>query len=327
MTDWPREVLIDLRETLANLYPTVDDSRVVVGDAGLRAGRIRFDELAYNNWHAILENAVHSCKVEAVIEMALKDFPDNDRLKRALERRPPPPSAAPEPADWKGPDAKRSLEKIMGDQSTLVPISYLQIGLAKSRSVVRIIRADGGSGSGFVTDGNILVTNNHVLANAEAAKDAVIQFNYQKMPDGTNAPYDEFRLAPDTLFHTDKGDDWTAVQIEGDPAATWGALSLERTRIRKGAPVNIIQHPGGGPKQISLTANVVVYVDDARVQYLTDTLPGSSGSPVFDAKWNVVALHHSGGWIAEPNAKSKTTFYRNEGIAIGKVIDGLAALG
>jgi V8-like Glu-specific endopeptidase len=54
-------------------------------------------------------------------------------------------------------------------------------------------------------------------------------------------------------------------------------------------------------------ANAVVLVGEGRVQYLTDTLPGSSGSPVFDADWNVVALHHSGGWLKEPNAASKTT--------------------
>lgn len=28
--------------------------------------------------------------------------------------------------------------------------------------------------------------------------------------------------------------------------------------------------------------------------YLTDTLPHSSGSPVFNSEWEVVALHHAG---------------------------------
>ena len=66
----------------------------------------------------------------------------------------------------------------------------------------------------------------------------------------------------------------------------------------------------------------MAYVGEGRVQYLTDTLPGSSGSPVFDEQWNVVALHHSGGWLAEPNSASKTTYYRNEGISIDRVIAG-----
>jgi V8-like Glu-specific endopeptidase len=58
-----------------------------------------------------------------------------------------------------------------------------------------------------------------------------------------------------------------------------------------------------------------------RVQYLTDTEPGSSGSPVFDSQWRLVALHHSGGWLPEPGRETK--FYRNEGININRVIDGL----
>jgi V8-like Glu-specific endopeptidase len=67
----------------------------------------------------------------------------------------------------------------------------------------------------------------------------------------------------------------------------------------------------------------VTYSGEDRVQYLTDTLPGSSGSPVFDSEWNLVALHHSGGWMKEPGSFSKSTLFRNEGIAIQKVIDGL----
>ena len=66
-----------------------------------------------------------------------------------------------------------------------------------------------------------------------------------------------------------------------------------------------------------------MFVGEGRVQYLTDTLPGSSGSPVFDKDWRLVALHHSGGWITEPG--SKETFYRNEGIHVDRVGEVLRA--
>ncbi len=69
----------------------------------------------------------------------------------------------------------------------------------------------------------------------------------------------------------------------------------------------------------------MAFVGGGRVQYLTDTLPGSSGSPVFDTDWNLIALHHSGGWLTEPNAATKSTYYRNEGIAIDSIIQDLAA--
>ena len=59
--------------------------------------------------------------------------------------------------------------------------------------------------------------------------------------------------------------------------------------------MTIIQHPLGGPKQIAITANQVVNTYDYRLQYTTDTQPGSSGSPVFNDDWKVIALHHAGG--------------------------------
>ena len=163
-----------------------------------------------------------------------------------------------------------------------------------------------------------------MLPDAEAARSSIAQFNYQLTAAGRNAPVEEFRLAPDTFFRTSKDDDWSAVRVAGDAVAKWGALPLAKTSVKVGDHVNIIQHPGGGPKQMSLIANVVAFVGGGRVQYLTDTLPGSSGSPVFDKEWNIVALHHSGGWLTEPNATSKRTYYRNEGIAIDRIIAGLA---
>jgi V8-like Glu-specific endopeptidase len=69
--------------------------------------------------------------------------------------------------------------------------------------------------------------------------------------------------------------------------------------------------------------NLVTYSDDKIVQYLTDTEPGSSGSPVFNSQWQVVALHHSGGMLEDP--VSKKLLLRNEGININLVIEGIKA--
>ena len=60
--------------------------------------------------------------------------------------------------------------------------------------------------------------------------------------------------------------------------------------------VNIIQHPNGNPLSVVLTENyVLVDMTSDRVHYLADTLPGSTGAPVLNRYWEVVALHHSGG--------------------------------
>ncbi len=59
-------------------------------------------------------------------------------------------------------------------------------------------------------------------------------------------------------------------------------------------PAFIIQHPCGDPQKVVLQDNWITYVapDHRRVQYLTNTEHGSSGSPVCNENWEVVALHH-----------------------------------
>jgi hypothetical protein len=167
-----------------------------------------------------------------------------------------------------------------------------------------------------------------VIPSKEVARQSKVQFNYQETAAGLAAPVDDFALKPEDGFATspmEGGDDWTAVRVHGDPNAEWGALELAEVTTKAEDFVNIIQHPNGLAKQIALYHNVVAFADDRRVQYLTDTLPGSSGAPVFDSHWRVVALHHSGGWLTEPG--SKRVFFRNEGIRINAVLRGLAAHG
>lgn len=322
MTEWSGHSVAMASEVLANFYPLDSDARRIAAKAGLRAVAITFEGKAITTWFNVLDYANRRNKAKDVIEAALGENPGDESLLQVLNEAPLVIAKGPEARDWSGPDNSGTFERLIGSKSTLVPISYLEVGLRCARAVVRIKREDGGLGTGFVTDGNLLITNNHVLPTSEAAKQSVVQFNYQLMADGTNAAYEEAALDADTL-QTSGEDDWSAVRIKGDLPAKWGSLSLRHTEVKQGDHVNIIQHPGGGPKQISMSANVVAFVGEGRVQYLTDTLPGSSGSPVFDSRWNVVALHHSGGWLREPNSSSKTTFYRNEGISIDRILEGL----
>ena len=59
------------------------------------------------------------------------------------------------------------------------------------------------------------------------------------------------------------------------------------------------------------------------MQYLTDTLGGSSGAPVFNEDWLVVALHHWGKTVDVDGTRE----IRNQGVTIGRVADGLRSHG
>lgn len=319
------QTLTNLRDLLASLYMTVEDSLVIVEEAQLNPAHIALDKKAITNWHNILREADKRNKVQAIIDVARQDYPDNDWLFYAEQgslsavRGPD----IDEGIAWAGSLDSDQLEKIMGKQSTLLPISFLEIGLEKARAVARIVLPSGDTGSGFLIHDNFLVTNHHVLPSDAMAQESIVQFNYQRTAAGHDAAVEAYRLAPDSFFATSpkNEDDWTVVKVEGDANAKWGALDLNQAGTEVQERVNIIQHPGGGPKQIAMYNNIVVFVGQNRIQYLTDTLPGSSGSPVFDQNWRVVAVHHSGGWIREPGSKQQ--YYRNEGVHVHAVVQGL----
>jgi hypothetical protein len=107
-----------------------------------------------------------------------------------------------------------------------------------------------------------------------------------------------------------------------------GYLLPNESFIPAGMPINIIQHPYGDPMKVVLTQNQMVEdMTDTRVRYLADTDKGSSGSPVFDQKWDIVALHHSGGPYP-PQAPRTTAGKRivnrfNEGIPMQAILKDL----
>jgi Trypsin-like peptidase domain/Effector-associated domain 1 len=336
--------LAALRRILADLFPRETDQRRFVADAGLRAATIGFEASAENTWFNILQRAQQTVGIEAVLRLALasdegQGNPDLLRFEAGIDLAPLP---APDikMVQWQGPmGAARTLEKIIGSVSTLVPVSFLALGLERARSVALVKLPDSTSGSGFliklpfvassptssVVD-DLFVTNHHVLPDANAARAATLLFDYERATSGLTRAPTEVSLAPERFFATSEIDDWTIVATQPGTAACWGAIPLLPVEdLRAGARVNIIQHPGGGEKKLSYLANEVVYVGGDRVQYLTDTEPGSSGSPVFDLQWRLVALHHSGGYMPEPGTSSERTFLRNEGITIDAIVRGLTA--
>ncbi|KYG03239.1 hypothetical protein BE21_52760 [Sorangium cellulosum] len=318
--------LTKLRKILAPLYPREAEQRRLIRDAGLDETLIALDRSAANSWSEILNHASRRPgKVEAIIKLALEEHPENELLLRAGEDRPPEPLLGDAIFAWAGPRNAGALhEKIIGEASALVPTSYLALGLKCARAVAKVRLASGNVGSAFLTGENTLITNHHVLPDPSSAARAVAVFDFEQTLEGVDVKATEVRLLPDRFFAASEEDDWAAVSVEEHANDRWGKLALRPASVKAGDRVNIIQHPGGGYKQMSFFANTVAFVGQRRVQYLTDTLPGSSGSPVFDRSWNVVALHHAGGWLREPSGDPKHAYLRNEGILIDAVIDGLA---
>ncbi|GIV31009.1 MAG: hypothetical protein KatS3mg029_0360 [Saprospiraceae bacterium] len=190
-----------------------------------------------------------------------------------------------------------AFQKVLGDRSHLVRIAWLEKAIEASKSVGRVVLPNGATGTGFLVADGYLFTNHHVLPDADVASESYVEFNFEL--DAMGRPKPRYRYRFDASdFLTNEILDCTRVKVLENgqvPLSEWGALELAPDAIPVvGDPVNIIQHPNGNDKQIAVTANKVISVWGPRIFYTADTEPGSSGSPVFNQDWRVVALHHAG---------------------------------
>lgn len=196
-------------------------------------------------------------------------------------------------------------EAIIG-KADYLPAYFMEQGVLVTRATC-LIRTSGvdymgrpgsWSGTGFMISPNILVTNHHVLNSKEVAGSGEAIFNYQILVGGQPAQSRTFRLRPDTLFVTSpavNGLDFTFVWVEGEPGREFGMVPLKRSAfaIAPNEYANVVSHPSGRPKVVSIKENEVKWQDDLVVHYASDTEPGSSGASVANNNWQLVALHHA----------------------------------
>ena len=162
--------------------------------------------------------------------------------------------------------------------------------------------------------------------------DVVLRFDYRQLKDGTtlsqgkeyrllttetdwlidHSPYSpvDMELEPKPGLPEPDQLDYALLRVDGSPgdesvgekpepgAPPRGWIEIPGTAydFPPDTPLFVVQHPKGAPLKLALDTNAVIGLNgnDTRVAYRTNTEPGSSGSPVFDQNWNLVALHHSG---------------------------------
>jgi endonuclease G len=197
-------------------------------------------------------------------------------------------------------------ERIISGDDTL-DVSYLEKGVQAGRAVCRISiyspNGEEGFGTGFLIAPQILITNHHVLPDVSYAKASYAEFNYEKGVNDLPLSAKVFNLEPQTLFYTNEALDYTIIWV-GEKSTDgfarvqdFGYLHLNPNlgKIKEGNAVSIIQHPDGKMKKVALRQNEVTNLALPKfIRYVTDTKSGSSGAPVFNDKWEVVAVHHAG---------------------------------
>lgn len=227
------------------------------------------------------------------------------------------------------------VEVDIGPKERVVISSFLS-EVNRAANAVALVKTRVGTGSGWLFNNSLLMTNNHVLtgertlpgtieATPEYAVGGSVVFNYQMDTDGMPTPTDERSLRPDLYFFADLATDVVVCAVDGRPGELWGSIPISLDEpLEVGDDVFIIQHPNGQPKEIAFAGNEVFFVNDRVVMYSTDTNAGSSGSPVMDYRWNAVALHHAGGPLrARHDAPGG---YGNEGYLLSAIVPLLPSI-
>ena len=109
------------------------------------------------------------------------------------------------------------------------------------------------------------------------------------------------------LYVDGKPGDDPAGKAEGlkeSPARGFIEQPIDPPTFNPDDPLYILQHPKGDPLQWAFDTSAIIGERDngLRVRYRTNTLDGSSGSPCFNANFELVALHHMGDPGASPAA-------------------------
>ncbi len=253
------------------------------------------------------------------------------------------------------PELKGEVQERVVHFNDMVPFGFLRRGHVAGLAVARVEvpRHDGGRarllghdpdlylGSGWLIAPGLLVTNQHVVKarpdhEQPAEEDLELQVSHAK------ARFDyEARNAGGALVGVsrmeagDIGLDYVLLRLRGPvprppsapgevrerrPLPVWREPLLLDPGSAKRIPVNIIQHPDGDPKKLACRNNLVSAGDAETLRYFTDTRYGSSGSPVLDDDWRVVALHRGSQDVKGVDFQGRTVPWVNVGTQAAAIL-------
>jgi endonuclease G, mitochondrial len=288
-----------------------------------------------------IEDKKQQIKTEDAIQL--------DGVQHAMQRKKVLAKAAPENEDI-------AYERYIGDIE-LLPINYLEIGYLKSKSVGRLRYFDlnvnrTAMASAFLISPDLVLTNHHVFTAKDSFQNALIDFDYAYNIQGAEATKIVFEIDTEKFFYTNKDLDFTIAGIKTKDITNIhdinerGFLVLNPVigKIGTGDSATIIQFPEGGYQQIALRENKILDIErQEALIYQTDTAPGTSGSPVFNDQWQVIALHSAGvakkdtqgNYIDKDNKiipvvngtidSSRIEWVSNTGIRISSLVNSIAA--
>jgi len=190
---------------------------------------------------------------------------------------------------------KQSFEKVLSRNENLVSTDWFTQATKTSKIVCLVEVIDGTMCTGFLIKGGYLLTASHILWKKNDIDNLRITLNSKIDIEATI----QYQMDPKHTFIMNKKLDYALIKIKDRtdyPIVDWGYAEIESFKIPViNDMVNIIQHPQGGHKKIAMPDNVIsVWEEENAIFYQADTRPGSSGAPIFNQDWKVIAIHQAG---------------------------------
>ena len=224
----------------------------------------------------------------------------------------------------KTPAAEPSLERIFAG-SEFRTLAWYERGLRCAHKVVRIETAKGAPlATGFLLPGRelhasfpdepLVLTSAFVVTNDTKVKE---QYAFSVPgPEDVRARFQGHGDLHELEVVWSSFEAATTILRFRSPVDPDGALEIAPHIPLIGAKAYIIGHPGGRDLEFSLSDNAILDSDERVVHYRTPTEGGSSGSPVFNGSWKVMAIHHGGGAALQRLHGTAGTYQANEGIRL-----------
>jgi endonuclease G len=190
-----------------------------------------------------------------------------------------------------------------------------------------------------------VITNHHVIDARDTKKGEppATPQDFKAQAEKVEATFDYYKEPTKTsvecsgaqLLASNKELDYAAIQlVESVKVADRAVLPIIPTppMLVRGARMNLVQHPKGGPLQYAIRNNFFVRLGEVPqlIRYQTDTESGASGSPVCNDDWQVVGLHHASVSVPEQQVpqeliagQPKVVTILNEAIAIHSILNDL----
>ena len=210
-------------------------------------------------------------------------------------------------------------------------LAWFQTGTLRARNVARIENTAGFTiGTGFllsvpglsIDPNRLLLTAGHVVsAEGEAAGSSdpgYVTVNFTLL---------KWKTRPLRVIASSPVDqlDYTLLELEDSAKGVQPyPVSAGLPPAESGAHVYLAGHLGGGELKLGLNDNRLLGYNDRVVHYRSATGPGSSGSPVFNERWKLIAMHHASR-ADMPRLFGTGSYAANEGIRLKPILASILA--